>query len=443
MQFDTKASKSLLTVLLCIAAVLIYPALGRVDLLDDELKLAELAKQFSTSGVTNVFEGHGSDFVSNFYGYLVSLIINNFNIPLQYATRLPSAIVITLLTVALYCFQCMEDKLSKSFLSSILFLSSYTVIALAYHASTIALIVLPFIATLAILFLHSQSPSRNKAFLLVVFCATSTIFMGILAPLIIAILGNGFLAIKKTDEFKSYLSFTFYVVASVALAYGTIVFLTNDAEVAMHVLGVEQITSALVEYPKFEMFAGHVLFSIFPWSIPISISLFWIVFNPHWLKDRYMELSPYKRFGLIIFILSIPAFFVLNRLSLVMLLTVVFFNMPIISGFLLSQIHKHSIIWRITGWIFASAITIITSLFIATRSGLDIVFKNIQITTTGSWSIGSALLVIAIIISLYTLSRNQRTIKLDNRYLYNIVILYLLVTILYKAYINPFLISSF
>ena len=51
----------------------------------------------------------------------------------------------------------------------------------------------------------------------------------------------------------------------------------------------------------------------------------------------------------------------------------------------------------------------------------------------------SVLLLSAIVVSLYTLTRNQRTIRFNNRYLYNIVILYLLAQILYKVYINPYL----
>lgn len=57
----------------------------------------------------------------------------------------------------------------------------------------------------------------------------------------------------------------------------------------------------------------------------------------------------------------------------------------------------------------------------------------------GVWSTGVVLLLSAIVVSLYTLTRNQRTIRFNNRYLYNIVILYLLAQILYKVYINPYL----
>jgi len=119
-----------------------------------------------------------------------------------------------------------------------------------------------------------------------------------------------------------------------------------------------------------------------------------------------------------------------------MLLAAIYFNMPMISSFLLSQIHNHSVTWRITGGIFAALIASLAILFIATKAGFDISFTGFALTGISGWTIWSITLLFCILASLYTLWRNQRTIRFNNRYLYNIVILYLLAQILYKAFIN-------
>lgn len=224
-----------------------------------------------------------------------------------------------------------------------------------------------------------------------------------------------------------------------AAAYIIVLFITNDKQSADNVLGIGQATYALEEYGKLHSFLVHTFFSIFPWSVPIIIALFWIACNPSWLRNKFLALSLFKQFGVVVFIISIPTLIAVNRLSLVMLLAAIYFNMPMISSFLLSQIHNHSVTWRITGGIFAALIASLAILFIATKAGFDISFTGFALTGISGWSIWSITLLFCILASLYTLWRNQRTIRFNNRYLYNIVILYLLAQILYKAFINPYL----
>ena len=96
--------------------------------------------------------------------------------------------------------------------------------------------------------------------------------------------------------------------------------------------------------------------------------------------------------------------------------------------------------WRISGFIFSLIITALAVAYVAAVSGVDIcIFGYAFRPEGGVWSTGVVLLLSAIVVSLYTLTRNQRTIRFNNRYLYNIVILYLLAQILYKVYINPYL----
>ena len=157
-----KAQYSLLALLLAIAATVIFPALGRVGLQSDEIMLADLARQFSSSGVSSVFDVHGTDFPGNFYAYLVSLTKNMFQLTDAFAVRLPSAIIIILLTLGMFQFRGQNETLNKSFLASLLFLSSYTVSALAYHANVITIMSLFFIFALSSLYHWIKRPSAEK-----------------------------------------------------------------------------------------------------------------------------------------------------------------------------------------------------------------------------------------------------------------------------------------
>lgn len=435
------AEKSLLFLLIAAASIVIYPVLGKVSLQADELQLINLAKQFATSGISSVFDGQGADFPNKFYAYLVSITMNLYSISDTYAVRLPSATVILALTAGMYHFRSRGENLSKAFLASLLFLSSYTVSSLAYHANAISIMALFFIFSLSALFHWVKVPSTKKAYLLIATTSCSSIFMGILAPAAVGTLGCIFLCLQDNKRPLRFIKVAIMPIISTALSFIIVMFLTNDIESSLNVLGISQVTSPLAEYGKLSIFLGQMFFSIFPWSVPIAIALFWIILNPSWLKHKFMALSLIRQFGVIVFIISIPTFIALNRLSLIMLLASIYLNMPTISSFLLSQIHNHSITWRITGGIFAALIGMLAVAFCIIRSGVEMSIACYSIDYQGGWSVWSIILLVGIVAAIYALSRNQRTIYLNNRYLYNIVILYLLAQILYKSYINPYLIA--
>ena len=118
-----------------------------------------------------------------------------------------------------------------------------------------------------------------------------------------------------------------------------------------------------------------------------------------------------------------------------------YFNMPIISHFLTSQTHNHSVTWRITGSIFGVVVAGVTILYIMAMAGISFPFAGYTLQTPRNWTFGKIALIVAIVTSLYSLIRNHRTIQMNNRYLYNIVVIYTLAQLLYKAYINPYIIT--
>lgn len=436
-----KAKDSLFVLLLVTAVVIIFPPLGRVPLQPDEIVLSTLAEKFAKLGIGSVFTDTGADFLSNFYAYIVSVCHNNLDISDTLAVRLPSAVIILLLTLGLYQFCDRRDKLSHSFLAALLFISSYLVSSLAYRASTVSLIALPFIFSLSAVYHWTKSPNLNKTYLLIITTLFTSIFMGILGPVAVWIMGIILLLMQESRKIWQYLRLTANIAAGTVAAYVMIVFITNDTTIATSILGVEQVTESLSEYSKLEIFIRHIVFSIFPWSIPIIIGLFWITVNPSWIRRQFLSLNFFRQFGVILFLLAIPTFFAFNRLSLVMLLVAIFFNMSVISSFILSQIHNHTISWRITGSLFGLLIAIFAGMFVALHFGVSIEMFGYRMPPFSDWSVWSILLLVSIAVSLYTLSRNQRTIHLNNRYLYNIVILYILAQLLYKGFVNPYLIA--
>ena len=436
-----KAKDSLFVLLLLTAVVIIFPPLGRVPLQPDEIVLSTLAEKFAKLGIGSVFTDTSADFLSNFYAYIVSVCHTNLHISDTLAVRLPSAVIILLLTLGLYQFCDRRDKLSHSFLAALLFISSYLVSSLAYRASTVSLIALPFIFSLSAVYHWTKSPNLNKTYLLIITTLFTSIFMGILGPVAVWIMGTILLLMQQSRKIWQYLRLTANIAAGTVAAYVMIVFITNDTTIATSILGVEQVTESLSEYSKLEIFIRHIVFSIFPWSIPIIIGLFWITANPSWIRRQFLSLNFFRQFGVILFLLAIPTFFAFNRLSLVMLLVAIFFNMSVISSFILSQIHNHTISWRITGSLFGLLIAIFAGMFVALHFGVSIEMFGYRMPPFSDWSVWSILLLVSIAVSLYTLSRNQRTIHLNNRYLYNIVILYILAQLLYKGFVNPYLIA--
>lgn len=436
-----KAKDSLFVLLLVTAVVIIFPPLGRVPLQPDEIVLSTLAEKFAKLGIGSVFTDTSADFLSNFYAYIVSVCHNNLDISDTLAVRLPSAVIILLLTLGLYQFCDRRDKLSHSFLAALLFISSYLVSSLAYRASTVSLIALPFIFSLSAVYHWTKSPNLNKTYLLIITTLFTSIFMGILGPVAVWIMGIILLLMQQSRKIWQYVRLTANIAAGTVAAYVMIVFITNDTTIATSILGVEQVTESLSEYSKLEIFIRHIVFSIFPWSIPIIIGLFWITANPSWIRRQFLSLNFFRQFGVILFLLAIPTFFAFNRLSLVMLLVAIFFNMSVISSFILSQIHNHTISWRITGSLFGLLIAIFAGMFVALHFGVSIEMFGYRMPPFSDWSVWSILLLVSIAVSLYTLSRNQRTIHLNNRYLYNIVILYILAQLLYKGFVNPYLIA--
>lgn len=434
-----KAEYSLLAIIIFAAAVIIFPFLGEKPLRADEISLLELARRFMTSGISNVFDGNGIDFPRNFYAYLVSIALNNLDVSDAVCVRLPSAVTMALLSIGMYQFRGSNEKMSKAFLASLLFLSCYAVMSLAFHANPVTVTALSFIFSLSAIYHWIKLPTPTKAYLAIATTACSAIFMGLFAPIIVLVAGIAFMLARGQRKVAEFLKFALIPCAAIALAYATLIFVTNDQPSAHNVLGFEQITASIADFNTLGNLFGQIFLSIFPWSIPIGIAIFWIAANPSWIKDKFSTLSLFKQFGVVIFIIAMPSLVAFNRLSVIMLLMAVYFNMPTISSFLLSQIHNHTVTWRVTGLVFSAVITVILCIYAATLLGVTADYFSFEFARVQTWSVGNIAIIAAIVVCLYHLWRNQRSIKFNNRYLYNIVVLYLLAQMLYVGFINPYM----
>ena len=431
---------SLLTLLMIAAAIVVFVPLGAVGLYSDEYAILELAHHLSDNGIGALFTPeHADNFASSAYAYLVSVNINVFNLSDVLAVRFPGAWIVWMLAVGIFRFRGMNERKDVAFLASLIFISSYTICATAYHASPISLTVLFLIAALASLYHWIKMPSRMKAWLLIGSTVCASFFFGYLAPIAMAVTGLIFLSIQENKQGKRLIQLIVLIAASAVLAFLLAAFIANSSDTAQLILGIGNLMEPIEEYSQLNIIVLQLLFSIFPWSIPIAVALGWMVFNPRWLRDKFLAMSLLKQFGVIVFLLTLPLITALNGLSVIMMLAAIYFNVPLIANFLLSQTHNHSITWRVSGIIFALLTSILTATYIACHFGLNVEVFGYRFVAPASIPGGAVCLIAGIVVSVYTLTRNQRTIHFNNRYLYNIVILYIFAQILYKAFINPYL----
>lgn len=432
---------SLLAILIIATAIIAFLPLNAVGLFPDENNILAQAKNL-TGGIGSIFTPENvTDLSSKAYTYFVSVNLNVFQMCDAVAVRVPSAMVIWMLSIGIYHFRSADEKKSNSFLASLIFISSYSVSAMIYHACSLTITALVLISSFAAVYHMTKKPTRTKVLITILLTTASAYLFSIIAPITLGFSAAFFLLVQKDKNIKHYISILVLTIISATFAYLSAAILFNSRDVALQILSIDNILYPFTNYSGPNNMALQLVFSIFPWSIPIVVAIGWIIINPAWLRRKFMGIGLIRQFGAVIFILTLPTIYAWNGLSVIMMLATIYFNVPLIATFLLSQSHNHTVTWRITGCIFASLIAIFTIIYICTIYGLEISFCGFSYSNSCGWHPGSILLITAICISLYSLSRNQRTIKFNNRYLYNIVILYLLATLLYKSFINPYIVQ--
>ncbi len=428
---------ALIVVLAIIAVLVIFPILPNLPSNSSERELIKALISAPNIDLASIFMKDNLNLTDNLYIYFTRLILNFFpNANLVLILRLPGAIIITFLTVCLFNFDGSSEKLNASFLASLLFLTCGLTIEFTFHATPLIFPAAAFIFALMSLYHWLHHLNRRYFSLLVGSCAISTILIGVIAPFILLLIGCVFIASSKRYSVKSYLAVISSLALGVIIAFLAIYMLLGDKNATMQIFRIEPQFISIFESNSAIVFLQYLIFAIFPWSVPLIISCYSFARNPHTTWDEFIKLTLLERFGLVIFILSIPTLFFVTPISVVFVITTMFFNMPLIGKYLLTQFNHHPYVWRITGMICAIIVSSAAIIFIFLKSIACIIIYNYAFSITPGWSFWQIFVLIWIFGGLYSLWRNKRDIGSNNRYLYNIITIYLAAIILYTGYID-------
>ncbi|MEF9924731.1 MAG: hypothetical protein RR061_01950 [Muribaculaceae bacterium] len=432
---------ALLLVLLATILVVIFPILGRAALTADENSLLSLAKSLHGSSLLIIFSGAAMhDIITITYAYIVDLLIALFHGNEKFMLRLPSAIVMIILTLSLFRFDGMIERLNKSFFASMLFLSCGLISLLTFNATEITLPALTIIIALMSLYQWMRKRSQRSIMLIILSTSASTIFLGAIAPSLILIIASIFFVSTRLGTFRNVIIIVSTIIVSCLITFTSVYILTGNENKAIDIFGISSNLAYLAgssENNLASTFLNYVIFAFFPWSIPLIISCFWLFRNPRWIVAHFISLKLLQRFGIVLFLITIPFLFFFTKISLILMVASIFFNMPLVSNYMLSQLTHHPLVWRITGGICAAIVVIGIVIFIVLNNITSIHILDYSISmidkSINGWCIA---IIVFLFISIYTLWRNKRNITLNHRYLYNILIIYLLSQMLYIGFIS-------
>lgn len=352
--------------------------------------------------------------------------------------RLPGAMIVLAMTLCLFRFDGGFDRLSSSFLASLLFLSCTIVVSATFHASPILIPASLFIFAMMSLY-HWLHHHTKRYFWLVVFSASLAVTMiGASSTISMAIMAYTFIAASQLRAWRKYVTITAALLLSCAVAFLSVYVVVGDSSAAMRIFIQGNILTPLpaTGFGILHTFILHLVVGIFPWAIPLLISLPWILSNPRRILRHFKHLSLLQRFGVIIFLYSLPMIvFFPYTLSEILFITSIFFNMPLIGKYLLLQFNQHPSVWKITGVICATIIGLGSCCFVAENLGCDLPGISDLMTLHNGWSRWCVFITSMIFVSLYMLWRSVREIGNNNRFIYNIILLYMLAVVLAVGYI--------
>lgn len=439
---------ALLIFLAAVVVLMIFPVLGNSALNGMEQRMREaIAGGNAIGNLGNIF-GSRTDIFYSAYLYLVELIHGLLPGPCDaIELRLPGAAIVTTMTLCLFRFDGDFERLNSSFLASLLFLSTTIVIETTFAATPVLLPAALFVFAMMSLY-HWLHHGTRRYFYLVTFSTTlATMLIGVTAPVSMAIMAYTFIAASDYKAYRRYLAIGLALVGACAAAFFAIYVLTGDSQSASCIFHLQhqfEPTGSIGDNMA-SIFLNYVVVGIFPWSVPLLLSLPWLVHKAGRLVGIFRKLTLLQRFGVIIFVFSLPMMLFGTQLSSILLITSLFFNMPLIGKYLLLQFKHHPLVWRITGTACGSIIGLGACAFVlvnvpATSWRMALwLGEEVQelLLLTNGWTPWSIFLTCMIFFTLYTMWRSVREIGSNNRYLYSIITLYLLAITLVVGYVLP------
>lgn len=124
------------------------------------------------------------------------------------------------------------------------------------------------------------------------------------------------------------------------------------------------------------------------------------------------------------------------KVSGILLIVALFFFIPTMVRFVLNIFKNHPVILLVVGRIIAVIAALGAVLFIYLKFGFTLNIGQLSVKMEQGWTIWQFLVLLCIVVYLYQLWRNKRSITANHRFLYNAVALYLLSLIIYIGYIR-------
>ncbi|MFI3239377.1 MAG: hypothetical protein R3Y22_02145 [Bacteroidales bacterium] len=430
-----KAGIAIFLLMVTALSIIVFPIIGANALSDFELNLFEYSKTFSGNSQIISDLTENIDMLSyKIYAYAVHLLYEHLGLDATLAVRIPSVLLIIAITSTLYLFNALYETLNHSFLASALFICCGAIMLMTFIASPVLIPAYILILTLITLYNQIKKKSIKHLISLTATITLLTLTVGCYAVAVVAIIAYLYLWTTSEKSRIAYLSITGAIVIATLIAFILIILINRDPFAVHEVIRLNSYS----QYSNFYNFLIAVLFTTFPWSIPLTISLFWVIRNPQWAILEFKSLKPLQQYGITILLCTIPTMCYLNGLSIIMIIAAIFFNMIVMSNLFMLQLRHYALAFRLTG--------ITTAIIGATIAISYIVLKITTVTILG-YQIGlsdsdNSIVWVVINIGLiaafiYTLFKNTRSIHQNNRYMYNIVILYLLSAILFIGSVYP------
>lgn len=423
-QHKVSTDIALLIFLAMIVAAIIFPVLGNVPLSEEELAIAErIGSGVGAGSIAGIFGSENNIFVE---AYTHAVLLLHGLLPMlgkAFELRLPGALTVMVLTLCLFRFGGSIDRYNSSFLASLLFLSSALVMRFTFNASEVVLPAALFIFALMSLYHWLHHRGKHTFWLVVFSTSVATVLIGATAPISIAIMAYAFLLAARRREVGRFVAITVALLLACCVAFMMLYVIVGDTSIALAIFDIRQ-QLAVSPGSSLYVFADYILFAVFPWSIPLIISLPWMVRNPGEVYRGFLGLTLLQRYSIIVFLFSLPFFFFVTDLTVVLLIASMFFNMPLIGRYLLMQSGRHSRVWKVSGCIFAALVAAFVTVFAVVTSGMPLTVGGCRVALSGgnAWSI---VLVVVAYLGIYTLWRNARSIGENNRFLYNLIFLYI------------------
>ena len=417
-----------LAIIASVVALLVFPILGNMPIVSDEAAMLKAIADHANLGFGAALRGECGHVSYGLYCYFAKFFLNMGVFSNAFAVRLPGAIITLMLSCFLYAFVRHFDLVWAAFLAALMFLACGWVLSFTFTTTPAllptAVLILSLVAQYQWL---AHSTFLNYVFMLV----TTTAMIAITTHSLLifnALIGIVYIImlLRHQREARTMLWQYLLMIPLVGVAAHFAGFSpVGELEEMQGMFSIDALAKRFVINREngFSTFVSFAVFSIFPLSIPLFVSLISVLRQPKSFIALFHRQPLVTRYGIIIAAVALPSLFLAESATVMMLYASIFFNMLILSRYLMIQFNHFPEVWRISG--IASAVVVVTGIplaYFVLRPNYDM------------WAIA---LVVLVAIALYHLWRNSRDIGTNHRYLYNLIWLYLIASALFYGYMRP------